>query len=891
MTAGAPPMPQWATRLYYALDTDIGMVRLGALMRVGALVSLLFYFVSPLRGAETEPASGATLAALVLFGLYSLAVAWLAIHQPTRLRASLWMLARIGVDILFYTTFYWLSGEARADLYLLYLLPLFASVHFLVPFSFLIVLGLVSLAFSITLASLAYQNGFDIFEFLRILLARNAVLGVLTVLQAFRRRHSLLADVNQHGPLRTALDAYAQGVCIVDHAQRVVMVNEFLRQRHGPHRPAQQCADYFGCIAEQCTWCRAASTRHPGERDHQQVVRRLQRQAGGYYYANLSSIPMLNEQGRAVGAIAFISDISEQRLQARQLTVRLALSQGQLQSLEQERAKWLEMITELGKRLSGLVDQAALFAFVVEESRWRLSAEVATLFLIDEESGRLTRRATAGVDSRWLPDEHYAIGEGIVGSTLATVPGERYGRPIRTDKADVDPLVAPATLNAYRSKLPSGQVKHVLTVPLNGQLRSFGVLRLLNKLDASGNLVAEGFSREDEDFLTTIAAMVAIAVENAQLLTTTTRYMDELKAIHAASQAAVSTQQLDDVLRTIVEVAGRVAGSVHTGVVLADEQGRLLSSVEDHPLEPGLHCRARPGGKTERIIRERTPYWCEDTTLHPQEHNDIILRKGYQSYAGLPIVGRSTVHGALFVHSHEPHAFARKAELLQIFCNHVATALDNASQFGQLDEAARTHARQQLSEEVHDSMNFVQGALVLGTAHQLDLLESGEIAAAQDNAERLNKAALHTYRTLRWILHEVRDPILQAQGLIPALRRHVELLRGEPITIDGDERQRLPAEIEHGMYRIAQEAVHNAHKHSSDDVPTQVTVALHVESNHYQLVISDTGPGFEVAAALARSDSYGLQSMQRWAQALDAVIEWHSQPGQGTRVVVMGALA
>jgi signal transduction histidine kinase/PAS domain-containing protein len=889
MTVGAIPLPQWATRLYHALDTDIGMARLGALMRVGALVSLLLYFVSPLRGEAAASASRAILTTLAFFTLYSLFLAWLAIRRPSLLLNRFWMLGQIGIDIVFYTAFYWLSAAARADIYLLYLLPLFASVRFLAPFWFLAVIAMVSLSFSITLASLV-PDEIDPLEFLRILLGRNLVLSALTILQALRRRHSLVADFYRHGPLRTALDAFAEGVCIVDQSQQVLMVNDFLRQRHGAQKPAQRCADYFGCTEENCSWCLAARKEAARAGDHHHAVRRLRSQNGGHYYATLSSMPMLDEQGHAVGAIAFISDISEHRLKSRQLAVRLALSKGQLQSLEQERVKWLEMITELGKRLSGLVDQAALFAFVVEESRWRLSAEVATLFLVDEESSLLTRRATAGVDSRWLPDEHYAIGEGIVGNTLATAPGEPYGRPIRTDEADVYPFVAPWTVNAYSSKLPSGQVKHVLTVPLNGQLRSFGVLRLLNKLDAGGNLVAGGFTREDEDFLTTIAAMVAIAVENAQLLAVTTRYMDELKAVHAASQAVVSAQQLDDVLHTIVGVAGRVAGSVHTGVVLADAQGRLLRSVEDHPLEPGLHQRARPGGMTEQIIRDCIPYFCEDTSLAPQTHNEIILRMKYQSYAGLPIIGRSTVHGVLFVHSREPHAFARKAELLQIFCNHVATALDNASQFGQLDEAARTHARQRLSEEVHDSMNFVQGALVLGTANQLELLAAGEFPGALDNAERLNKAALHTYRTLRWILHEVRDPILQEQGLIPALRRHVELLRGEPILLQGDERLRLPAEIEHGLYQIAQEAVHNAHKHSRNEIPAQVMVDLQVQSEHYQLTVSDTGPGFAVEAALERSDSYGLQSMRRWAQALNAGIEWRSQPGQGTRVVVTGSL-
>jgi signal transduction histidine kinase len=289
------------------------------------------------------------------------------------------------------------------------------------------------------------------------------------------------------------------------------------------------------------------------------------------------------------------------------------------------------------------------------------------------------------------------------------------------------------------------------------------------------------------------------------------------------------------------------------------------------------------------IIRERQPYFCEDTTLHPHEHNQIILQRGYRSYAGLPILGRSTVHGVLFVHSDQFHAFAHKAELLQIFCNHVATALDNASQFGQLDEAARTHARHRLSEEVHDCMNFVQGALVLGAASQRDLLEEGDTTAALANNERLNRAALHTYRTLRRLLDEVRDPILQEQGLLPALRRYVALLSQTPITIQGDEQPRLPAEIEHGVYRIAQEALHNAVKHGGGQ-QAQVSVELSVQPSRYALSVSDNGCGFDVQSVLQRSDSYGLQAMRRWTQVLNATLQLDAKPGQGARVTVTGPL-
>jgi PAS domain-containing protein len=252
--------------------------------------------------------------------------------------------------------------------------PFEPSVHFLGPLWSLVVLGAVCLCFSITLASLSLDR-LNTLQFLRILLARNAVLGALTFLQVFRRRFSVLADIRRHGALSNSLEAYGGGVCIVDHEQRVILVNKFLRQRHGPHRPEQRCADYFGCDSEGCAWCIVATlTGQRGSGPHQISLRRLRTRQGDYYYAALSALPMLDEAGHTIGAMAFVTDVSEQTQRTRLLETQLAFSAGQLDDLAREREKWLKMITELGKRLAGLADLEALFAFVVEESRRRLSA-------------------------------------------------------------------------------------------------------------------------------------------------------------------------------------------------------------------------------------------------------------------------------------------------------------------------------------------------------------------------------------------------------------------------------------------------------------------------------------------------------------------------------------
>ncbi len=361
----------------------------------------------------------------------------------------------------------------------------------------------------------------------------------------------------------------------------------------------------------------------------------------------------------------------QQTQQQTKLAAQLLASDNQVRDLTRERARWFETYTHLGKRLAGFGDLEELQHFVVAEIQARLQTETCTLFLLDTQGEYLLRKATVGVEESWLTEEKYRIGEGIVGSTLTTTGAQKYGKPIRTSDADHYPVVNPETIKQYQQKLRSGQVKHLITVPLNGQERSFGVLRVLNKLTPAGDLSPTGFSQEDEDFLMTIAAMMAIALEHGRLLTEHKAYLQEIKALHDASQAVLSSGQQQDVLHKIVTLAGRVSGSAYTGVALVGEGGTLSTSVEDRKTRVALHKRARPqSGFTYKIIQGGEMYVCDDTAIDPQIHNPVILEMGYRSYAGLPIITRNKVRGVLYVHSPLPYAFCQKQELLQIFLEH-----------------------------------------------------------------------------------------------------------------------------------------------------------------------------------------------------------------------------
>lgn len=96
----------------------------------------------------------------------------------------------------------------------------------------------------------------------------------------------------------------------------------------------------------------------------------------------------------------------------------------------------------------------------------------------------------------------------------------------------------------------------------------------------------------------------------------------------------------------------------------------------------------------------------------------------------------------------------------------------------------------------------------------------------------------------------------------------------------------LPSGLRRTLYRMAQEALANAARHSGADT---ARLCLTVTEGEVFLDISDQGRGFDPSIALSRSrnrEHFGLRGIQERARALGGHCEIISQPGAGTRVII-----
>lgn len=92
----------------------------------------------------------------------------------------------------------------------------------------------------------------------------------------------------------------------------------------------------------------------------------------------------------------------------------------------------------------------------------------------------------------------------------------------------------------------------------------------------------------------------------------------------------------------------------------------------------------------------------------------------------------------------------------------------------------------------------------------------------------------------------------------------------------------LPSELGIGLFRVLQESLHNAVKHSG---VRRVEVQLSEVANEVHLIIADRGVAFDVDAAL-QSGGLGLVSMLERIRLLNGSILIESKPLNGTRIEV-----
>jgi signal transduction histidine kinase len=364
---------------------------------------------------------------------------------------------------------------------------------------------------------------------------------------------------------------------------------------------------------------------------------------------------------------------------------------------------------------------------------------------------------------------------------------------------------------------------------------------------------------------------------------------DELREVSAAVLAVTSHLSVRDVLRTILTTARRLLDARYAALGVPDRNGSFREFLADGISDEqwaAIGPVPRQHGVLGLMLSDPNPVRLANIRDHPQfggwwpaAHPELT------DFLGMPIVDGEEILGELFLaNSQRPAGFtAADEELLRLLAGHAAIALVNARLYERSRELSIVEERNRIARELHDAVTQKLFSLRLTAEAAATLLDSDpERAGAELGTVR--RLAAEATDELRAIVVGQRPVDLTGDELDVALRKQVDLLDRvhEPaVRFVGGCVPRLTNAGQEAVFRIAQEAMHNALRHAEAG---RIEVDLLSRNGSVVLEVTDDGRGFDPLAAGDATRKLGLLSMRERARSVDGKLTVTSAPGGGTTV-------
>ena len=530
----------------------------------------------------------------------------------------------------------------------------------------------------------------------------------------------------------------------------------------------------------------------------------------------------------------------------------------------------LRSLIDAGIALNSELSLDSLLQRLVEVAAELTEARYAALGVIDTAGRGLERFFTTGVDE----ETHRAIGDlprgrGVLGVLI------REAQPLRLHDIADDPR----SVGFPRSHPP---MRTFLGVPIVLRGVAYGNLYLTEK---AGGL---DFTAEDEELTQLLAAQAAVAIENARLYESSTRWLRQLEGLNEIGAALASEVELEPLLDLVARRMQELVGARIVLIALPDGQGSLsvtaaaggddLVGVEFDPRT------TKVGGVLERGHTERVDAVVDD----PEVDQRVARALGITSAMYLPLTVRGTPIGVVAVHDKlgaDPRFDEGDVRLAESLVARAAIAVDLSERVSRdalrrvVDAQELERAR--LARELHDETGQALTSILLGLKHLDDVVETGE---AREATAAIRELVASTLQDVRRLAVELRPSALDDFGLVPAVERlAANLSEQSDLVVDLEARlgaRRLPPEAETALYRIVQEALTNVVKHAAAH---RVSITLVRKEASAVVVIEDDGQGFEPRAV--RAGALGFTGMRERVELVGGRLTVESSPGAGTTLV------
>ena len=418
----------------------------------------------------------------------------------------------------------------------------------------------------------------------------------------------------------------------------------------------------------------------------------------------------------------------------------------------------LRVLVDSGIALSSELSLDALLQRIVETAAELTSARYAALGVIDKSGQGLERFLTTGVDA----ETHAAIGDlprgrGILGVLI------RETQTLRLHDIADDPR----SVGFPRQHPP---MKTFLGVPIVLRGVAYGNLYLTEKQGGAD------FSEEDEELTRLLAAQAAVAIENARLYETSTRWLRQLESMNEIGIALASEIELEPLLALVARRLQELVDARLVLIALPDGDTLRVAAAEGDGTYGVVGMELEFGGSKAGRVLERGRSERVDSVLEdPEIDQQAARRLGVHSALFVPLGARGGGIGIVIAHDKlgpSPSFTDDDLRLAEALAARAAVAVDLSERVSR-DAVRRVVEAQELerarlARELHDQTGQALTSILLGLR---PLEETASTDADRSAVASLRELVVSTLQDVRRLAVELRPSALDDFGLATAVER------------------------------------------------------------------------------------------------------------------------
>ncbi len=388
----------------------------------------------------------------------------------------------------------------------------------------------------------------------------------------------------------------------------------------------------------------------------------------------------------------------------------VAIQNARLYAVERRRAAQLGTVSEVSRQVAALFDIDELLNKVVSQIRERFGYTHVHLFTVDKDAGFVAFRAsTHPRGGEWRQRGiGYRIGlEGLVGWVAA------MGKPMLVNDVSKEPRFAP-----YPDKAID-ETKSEVVVPLVAGNEVIGVLDV-----ESDQLNA--FDDEDLFILKTLAAQVAVALEDARLYNSQREEAYFLNVLLQVAQNLSATTDLNEALETIVRITPLLVGVARCAILLYRPREKKFVPAKAYGLSDELEdAFAKLEFRTDdefaftKIFQAHEPLMIEDATTSDLLPPRIVQAFGIRSLLMVPLLTRGEIVGLMLVDqgARATRFTQHEIEVVMGIANQAAVTIEGAQLSQDAETKKRLDYELQLAREIQK--NFLPDACPIVPGYEL----------------------------------------------------------------------------------------------------------------------------------------------------------------------------